>query len=125
MECRFIMRSPPTRIHIDAPAMDAVNLMVIKHMQNLPVVDHEERFLGEIGVQGILGRMLPLGLTEHPESNRLNFLRETLDDLRDKFHTIVDLPISEIMDKDVPRVAPDNRSTGAQPPESAYLEPHA
>ena len=108
MECRSIMRSPATRLYLHNTVREAIDLLVEQHMYNLPVVDKDEIFVGEISTKRLTGLLLPASLSMKHGLEYAGFMRDSLEDLRDRLANVNNHTIEQYIAKDITVVYPDS-----------------
>ena len=108
LECGDIMRPMKRSLHKDDPAQAAVDFMMETHMGLVPVVDAEERFVGLISGDRLMHFMLPKHLTMVRGLDRMSYLRESPEELRERLDELGGRSIGEIMDSRVKVVHPDS-----------------
>ena len=108
MECRSIMRSPATRLYLHSTVREAIDLLVEHHMYNLPVVDDDEVFVGEISTKRLTGLLLPPSLSMKHGLEHAGFMRDNLDDLGDRLDKVNNHTIDQYIAKDITVVYPDS-----------------
>jgi CBS domain-containing protein len=107
MSARLIMNDRPVSVDRHARLRDAAALIMKHKFRNLPVIDEQGRYLGVISSNLLLRIILPQAATMEPPLERLEFVHDTLDDLRERWKEAEDRPVSEFLDSDVKTVAPD------------------
>lgn len=108
MECRTIMRSPATRLYLHNTVREAIDLLIEQHMYNLPVVNKDEIFVGEISTKRLTGLLLPASLSMKHGLEHAGFMRDNLEDLRDRLTKVSDRTIGQYIAKDITVVYPDS-----------------
>jgi CBS domain-containing protein len=108
MECRTIMHSPPSRLYVDNTVREAIDMLIERHMYNLPVVDRDEIFIGEISARRLLGLMLPASLSMEMGLKHTGFMRETKEGLRERLDKVGDQAIAPYIATDITVVYPDS-----------------
>ncbi len=108
MKCADIMRSPPTRLYVDDTVHNAIGALVQNHMYNLPVVDHDEVFAGELSARRLIGLLLPGSVTMERGLTNVGFIRESVDELLGRLNRVRTHPVSEYMATDIEVVYPDS-----------------
>lgn len=108
MDCQSIMHVPPTRMHANDTLKEAIDLMVARHMKHLPVVDDDEVFLGEISTVQLVQLLMPKFISVMRGLRSPSYLRESLEDLRQRLERGIDRPVSDFIDRRVPVVRPDS-----------------
>lgn len=114
LECGSIMRPMKTSLHQDDPVQTAVDFMAEKHMGLVPVVDSEERFVGLLSGDRMMHFMLPKHLTMVRGLDRMSFLRESPEELRERLDDLCGRTIREVMDTRAKVVHPDTPLVEAQ-----------
>ena len=108
LQCGEIMRPMKTSLRRDDPARAAIDFMMEKHMGLVPVVDSEERFVGLVSGDRLMHAMLPKHLTMVRGLDRMSFLRESEEELRERLDDLGSRTIGEIMDTRAKVVHPDS-----------------
>ena len=108
MECSTIMRSPATRLYLHNTVREAIDLLIEQHMYNLPVVDKDEIFVGEISTRRLTGLLLPASLRMKHGLEHAGFMRDNLEDLRDRLAEVNNHTIEQYIAKDITVVYPDS-----------------
>jgi CBS domain-containing protein len=102
------MHSPPTRLYVDNTVNEAIDLLIEHHMYNVPVVNRDEVFVGEISTRRLIGLLLPDSLSMDMGLKHIGFMRESLRDLRKRLNRVNDQLISPYVDTDIDVVYPDS-----------------
>jgi CBS domain-containing protein len=102
------MHSPPTRLYVDNTVREAIDLLIEHHMYNLPVVNRDEVFVGEISTRRLTGLLLPDSISMDMGLKHTGFMRETLKDLHQRLNNVSDQLISQYVDTDINVVYPDS-----------------
>ena len=108
MECRTIMRSPATRLYLHNTVREAIDFLIGQHMYNLPVVDKDETFVGEISTKRLTGLLLPASLRMKHGLEHAGFMRDNLEDMRDRLAKVNNHTIEQYIAKDITVVYPDS-----------------
>jgi predicted transcriptional regulator len=108
VRCGDIMHSPPTRLYVDNTVEEAIDLLVENHMYNLPVVDRDEVFVGEISVMRITGLLLPVSLSMDGGLKNAGFMRESLEHLKQRLDAVSKESIMPHIATDITVVYPDS-----------------
>ncbi len=114
LECGTIMRPTKTSLHRDDPAQVAIDFMMEKHMGLVPVVDSEGRFVGLLSGDRLMHSMLPKHLTMVRGMERMGYLRESEEELRERLADMGKWTIGEIMNTQAKVVYPDSPLVEAQ-----------
>lgn len=108
VECSAIMHSPPTHLYLDSTVEEAIELLIEHHMYNVPVVDRNEIFAGEISVKRLMGLLLPVSLSMEKGLKNTGFMRESLDDIKRRLEAVSNNPIAPYIATDITVVYPDS-----------------
>lgn len=108
VQCSAIMHSPPTHLYIDSTVQDAIELLLEHHMYNVPVVDHNDIFVGEISARRLLGLLLPVSLSMEDGLKNTSFMRESLEDIKQRLDAAKNLSIAPYVATDITVVYPDS-----------------
>jgi len=108
VQCGAIMHSPPTHLYIDSTVQEAIELLIEHHMYNVPVVDRNQVFAGEISVKRLIGLLLPVSLTMEKGLKNPGFMRESLEDIKRRLDAVSDKPIAPYVATDITVVYPDS-----------------
>jgi len=111
MTARLLMNDRPVTLRRTDRLRDAAEIILTHHFRNVPVVDDAGRYLGVISSNRLLKAILPKAATMDEGMADLSFVKDTLDDLRERWHEAESLPVSELMDTDVRTVTPDTSLT--------------
>lgn len=114
LDCGSIMRPITTTLCLDDPVGAAVEFMCAHHMGLVPVVDGEGRFAGLLGGNRLMHFLLPKHLTMVRGLDRMSYLRESREELRERLDTIAALPIRAVIDPQAKVVYPDTPLIEAQ-----------
>jgi CBS domain-containing protein len=108
VQCSAIMHSPPTHLYLDSTVHEAIELLIEHHMYNVPVVDRNGIFMGEISVRRLIGLLLPVSLSMDQGLKNTSFLRETLTDIKLRLGAVSSNPIAPYVATDITVVYPDS-----------------
>lgn len=108
VQCSAIMHSPPTRLYLDSTVHEAIELLLDHHMYNVPVVDRNEIFVGEISVRRLIGLLLPVSLSMEQGLKNTSFMRESLADIKHRLAAVSGNPIAPYIATDITVVYPDS-----------------
>ena len=108
IECSAIMHSPPTHLYLDNTVHEAIQLLIDHHMYNVPVVDRDEVFAGEISVRRMVGLLLPVSLSMENGLQNTGFMRESLRDIKRRLDAVSERPIGQYIATDITVVYPDS-----------------
>jgi len=102
------MHSPPTHLYVDSTVQEAIDLLVEHHMYNVPVVDRDEVFVGEISARRLMGLLLPVSLSMEQGLKQTSFMRESLADIKRRLDAVKNHPIAPYVATDITVVYPDS-----------------
>ena len=102
------MHQPPTHLYVDNTVNEAIELLIEHHMYNVPVVDRNDIFVGEISVRRLIGLLLPVSLSMEKGLKNTSFMRETLPDIKRRLGAVSSYPIEPYIATDIPVVYPDS-----------------
>lgn len=108
VQCSAIMHSPPTHLYVDNTVHEAIELLIEHHMYNVPVVDRNEKFVGEISVKRLMGLLLPVSLSMEKGLKNTSFMRESLDDIKQRLEKVKSNPIEPYIATDITVLYPDS-----------------
>lgn len=108
VQCSAIMHSPPTHLYVDSTVQEAIDLLVEHHMYNVPVVDRDEIFVGEISARRLMGLLLPVSLSMEQGLKQTSFMRESLADIKRRLDAVKNHPIAPYVATDITVVYPDS-----------------
>jgi CBS domain-containing protein len=106
--CSAIMHSPPTHLYADSTVHEAIELLIDHHMYNVPVVDRNNKFVGEISVKRLVGLLLPASLSMEQGLKNTGFIRENLADIKNRLDAVKNHPITPYIATDITVVYPDS-----------------
>lgn len=96
MTIKNVSLTPPTAsIAPERTIREALELMVEKGMNHLPVCSPEGKYLGTVGTDAILQRLLPCGFSS------LRFVGDAEHLLREHLHRLENVKVSEFVRKNV------------------------
>ena len=108
VQCSAIMHQPPTHLYVDNTVNEAIELLIEHHMYNVPVVDRNDIFVGEISVRRLIGLLLPVSLSMEKGLKNTSFMRETLPDIKRRLDAVSSYPIEPYIATDITVVYPDS-----------------
>lgn len=92
-----IMITDPPTLDPDDTVSHAVQLMIDKSVRNLPVVDKQGQLLGTFSTYRLINLLLPTAATMDHGLTDLTFIKDTLDDLKDRFKELCSQRIGDVM----------------------------
>jgi len=105
--CADVMIPDPVTLPEGATVGEAIATLLRTRFHHVPVVDGYGRFLALFGGSTVAKAILPKALTMEGGLGEAAFLRETLDDMRERLGALSARPALDFADRDVPTVAPD------------------
>lgn len=108
MKCETIMKTPPTHLYVDTTVGEAIDVLIERHMYNVPVVDRNDIFVGEISSRRLIGLLLPTSMTMDLGLKNVGFVRESHEELHSRLKKVKDHPISRYLATDIAVVYPDS-----------------
>ncbi len=114
LDCGSIMRPIKKTLRMDDPLRLAIDFMRDSHMGLVPVVDAQGRFSGLLSGDRLMHFMLPKHLTMVRGLDRMGYLRESPEELRERLDEIGMLPIHEVTSRQAMVVYPDTPLVDAQ-----------
>lgn len=92
-----IMITDPPTLDPDDTVAHAVYLMINKSVRNLPVVDKQGQLLGTFSTYRLINLLLPTAATMDHGLTDLAFVKDTLDDLKERFSELNSQRIGNVM----------------------------
>jgi CBS domain-containing membrane protein len=107
MTARQVMNDRPITLNQTDRLRDAAEIILTHHFRNVPVVDERGRYLGVISSNRLLASILPKAATMDEGMADLSFVKDTVEDLRERWRETENLPVTQVMDTSLRTVAPD------------------
>lgn len=113
LTCRAIMDASPAVLTADTPFRDAIRALLKHRVLALPVVDDRGRYLGVLRKNRVIAGVLPQVAIYDDHFHQIarlvdaGLLRDDLQDVRARFATIADAPVSRFACLDTPVLRPD------------------
>jgi CBS-domain-containing membrane protein len=86
---------------------EATRRLLTHYVTDLPVVDDDQRLIGMLRLERVLGSLLPKAALIGFGLDDLSFVPDTLEHLRQQMQTIADTPVRQLMVKAEHVVHPD------------------
>ncbi len=99
MTAKLFMNPNPVIIRTSATIAQGAEQVMAKQRRELPVVDDEGRFQGLLTVNCLLYLVLPKAATMEQGLDAVPFVRDSLDDLRERLKKYWDKPITLCLKK--------------------------
>ncbi len=107
MECHDIMHTIKTSLYADDLAATAIDFMIDKHMDLVPVVDRNEAFIGLLSGARLMHHLLPRSVSMMRGGKRAGFVRESRGEVRERLDELRLRPIGDLVDHNVAVAHPD------------------
>jgi CBS domain-containing protein len=101
------MNDRPIALKLTDRLQDAAEIILTHHFRNVPVVDEQGRYLGVISSNRLLASILPKAATLDEGMADLSFVKDTVEDLRERWREAEDLPVTQFLDTSLRTVPPD------------------
>ncbi|MGD9638567.1 MAG: HPP family protein [Alphaproteobacteria bacterium] len=88
--CGCIMKTSPDCVHKDEKLGTAIKKMIDGHIRFIPVLDGDGVLLGEVNAENLVHNLLPKSMRLLNPSNRSNFLRETIQDFKERLDAMLE-----------------------------------
>jgi CBS-domain-containing membrane protein len=108
---RVLMNPRPIVLHPTDSLGKAAKLILEHHFRNIPVVDEGGRYLGVVGANCLLKTVLPRAVTMEHGLEEVSFIKDTLEDLRERWRETAERPVTDCLDTELETVAPDTPLT--------------
>lgn len=100
-------------LYENAPLHKAVSIITSKRLAAVPVINEQGRFVGIVGVNGLLEMLLPKAvrsaLVEDDDSvPGLSFMDDNMDELKIRLAHMAETPVGTLAKRDVPVIYPDS-----------------
>lgn len=113
MECHEIMRPIKTSLFAEDSAATAIDFMIENHMGLVPVVDKDGVFVGLLSGDRLMNFMLPKTVSMMRGKKYASFVRERLEDLKERLDALRQRSIMELVDRFASVAYPDTGLTDA------------
>jgi CBS-domain-containing membrane protein len=100
-------------LYENAPLHKAVSIITAKRLAALPVLNEQGRFVGIIGVNGLLEMLLPKAVRAALADNDdtipgLSFMDDNMDELKNRLAHMAETPVGTLAKRDAPVIYPDS-----------------
>ena len=100
-------------LYENAPLHKAVSIITSKRLAALPVINEQGKFVGIIGVNGLLEMLLPKAVRSALAKSDdtvpgLSFMDDNMDELRGRLANLSDATVGSLAKRDVPVIYPDS-----------------
>jgi len=101
LDCKTVMGPVPVPLYADDPAGTAIDFMRQKRSGLVPVVDHDDKFVGLLGGDRLMHFLIPRAIAMMRGDKNVGFLRETPEELRERMQEVREKTIGDLVDRDV------------------------
>ena len=109
MKVHELMNPRPVTVHLQTPLREILPLMLRHHLNDILVVDSEQRLAGIVTYSDLSRKLLPTQqeLMEHDE-----YLTNS-QSMEDRYRDFTDVPVDEVMTRNPITVSPDDEAIHA------------
>jgi len=107
MTARLLMNDRPITLKRTDRLRDAAEIILTHHFRNVPVVDEQGRYLGVISSNRLLASILPKAATMDDGMADLSFVKDTVEELRERWREAENRPVTEFIDDSLQTVPPE------------------
>ena len=107
MTARLLMNDRPITLLSTDRLRDAADIILAHHFRSVPVIDEAGRYLGTISSSRLLASILPKAATMGEGMADISFVQDTMDDLRERWREVENLPLTQFIDSSLRTVTPD------------------
>ena len=107
MTARQVMNDRPITLQETDRLRDAAEIILTHHFRNVPVVDSKGCYLGVISSNRLLASILPKAATMDAGMADLSFVKDTVEELRERWREAEDLPVTTFIDASLRTVPPE------------------
>ncbi len=107
MTARLLMNDRPITLRQTDRLRDVAEIILTHHFRNVPVVDDAGRYLGVISSNRLLKAILPKAATLDDGMADLSFVKDTVEDLRERWRDAENLPVMRFIDTSLRTVGPE------------------
>jgi CBS domain-containing protein len=107
MTARQVMNDRPITLQETDRLRDAAEIILTHHFRNVPVVDSKGCYLGVISSNRLLASILPKAATMDAGMADLSFVKDTVEELRERWREAEDLPVTTFIDTSLRTVPPE------------------
>jgi len=104
---------PSDTLYENTPLHKAVSIITSKRLAALPVINEQGKFVGIIGVNGLLEMLLPKSIRSALAGNNdsvpgLSFMDDNMDELRNRLAHLTETTVGSLAKRDAPVIYPDS-----------------
>lgn len=113
MKIKINGAKPSETLYENTPLHKAVSIITSKRLAALPVINEQGKFVGIIGVNGLLEMLLPKAIRSALAGNNdsvpgLSFMDDNMDELRNRLAHMSETPVGSLAKRDAPVIYPDS-----------------
>lgn len=97
MDCRTCMSPVKTQLYADQPAGSVIDFMREHHMELVPIVDRENRYVGMLSASTLMRHLLPRSISMMRGIKHASYLRESPQDLHERMQEIREKTLAELV----------------------------
>ena len=106
MTARTLMNDRPVTLRQTDRLRDAAEIILTHRFRNVPIVDERGRYLGVVSSNRLLASILPKAATMDDGVTDLSFVKDTVEDLRERWREAENLPVTQFIDTTLRTVPP-------------------
>jgi CBS-domain-containing membrane protein len=100
-------------LYENAPLHKAVSILTSKRLAAVPVINEQGKFVGIIGVNGLLEMLLPQAVRSALAASgdtvpSLSFMDDNMDELRNRLAGLSEATVGSLAQRDAPVIYPDS-----------------
>jgi CBS-domain-containing membrane protein len=107
MDCRTCMSPISTPLYTDQPAGTIIDFMRQHHLECVPIVDRDNKFVGLVSTEKLMRMLLPKSLSMMRGIKHASYLHESANDLQDRINDIRSRLIGDLVDTYTQTVHPE------------------
>ncbi|PCJ53048.1 MAG: hypothetical protein COA70_10320 [Planctomycetota bacterium] len=113
MTCASIMTTDLVTVSPDTTVGDTIRLLTERRFRSIPIVDDAGKFLGQFGVQSVLGLAMPhvAGMGLKGPMSDIQFIHDNMEDLRRRLADNWNDSVGSYLDADRPTLKPEDDMT--------------
>lgn len=113
MKIKINGAKPSETLYENTPLHKAVSIITSKRLAALPVINEQGKFVGIIGVNGLLEMLLPKAIRSALAANNdsipgLSFMDDNMDELRNRLAHLAETTVGSLAKRDAAVIYPDS-----------------